>query len=163
METQTLPDRTEILDVPPHVASWSVAKIPGFVSAVLRRWQREHGRLPERFVMLMCPQAEINAMGGLPPRVVELTDARLRCRHFTGCHRPYFVVLFMGEGAEERRAQIQGLLGWSEGYGVEVTPSALRLTYAGATEDVAAMEDRGIRARTVRDLLETGELVSVLG
>lgn len=163
METPALPETVELSDVPPHVASWSVAKIPGFVPAVLARWQREHGQLPNRFVMLMCPQAEINAKGGLPPQVVELTDARLRCRHFTGCHRPYFVVLFMGAEAEQRRAQIQGLLGWSEGYGVEVTPSVLRLTFAGATEDVATPDERDVRARTVRDLLRSGELVSVLG
>ena len=36
-------DSVEISEVPVHVESWTVAKIPGFVAAVLNRWEREHG------------------------------------------------------------------------------------------------------------------------
>jgi hypothetical protein len=140
-----------------------VARIPGFVPAVLRRWQRAHGPLPTRFVMVMCPQVEINAMGGLPPEVIELTDPRLRCRHFTGCHRPYFVMLFVGADAEARRRRIQGLLSWSEGYGVEIDRQSIKLEFAGAAEEVENRPENTARVRTLQDLLATGELVSILG
>ena len=95
-----LAKKLELVDVPPYVASWNAAKIPGFVLAVLSRWQRSQDGLPDRFFMVMCPQVEVNARGGLPPRVVEMTDPRLRCKHFTGCQRPYFVVLFGTEGGD---------------------------------------------------------------
>lgn len=160
---RTLPKQIDLVDVPPHVASWCVAKIPGFVLAVLGRWQRNHGELPERFTLVMCPQVEINALGGLPREVTELTDPRLRCRHFTGCNRPYFSVLFLGDQAEDWRARIQAFLPWSEGYAVELTEDAVRLCLRGATEDVAERDAREGRSRSrLRELLASGELVSIL-
>ncbi len=155
-------DSVEIRDVPVYVESWTVAKIPGFVAAVLNRWQREHGELPARFHMAMCPQVEINAMGGLPSRVRELTDPRLTCRHFTGCHKPYLVVIFVGEDADARRQQAQELLSWSEGYAVEKTESAVQLTFAGCTEEVDHAEDPRPNARRLQELLESGELIRIL-
>ena len=155
-------DSVEIRDVPVYVESWTVAKIPGFVAAVLNRWQREHGELPARFHMAMCPQVEINAMGGLPSRVRELTDPRLTCRHFTGCHKPYLVVIFVGDDADSRRQQAQELLSWSEGYAVEKTESAVQLTFAGCTEEVDHDEDPRPNARRLQELLESGELIRIL-
>jgi hypothetical protein len=158
-----LPERVEVVDVPPHVAFWSVAKIPKFVSAVLGRWQRNHGELPAQFYLLMCPQVEVNAAGGLPSRVIQLTDPRLRCRHFTGCHKPYFVVFLVGDDAEQRRAEVQGLLSWSESYRVEIGEDAVRLEFVDATEDAGTEEYRQIPpSRSLRDLLATGEIVSIL-
>jgi hypothetical protein len=146
---------------PPHVQSWSVAGIQGFVPAVLRRWVREYGPLPEHFCMVMCPQAEVSARGGLPPGVHELTDPRLRCRHFTGCHRPYLVLLLMGEDADARRAALQALLPWSEGYRVEIGESSVDLSFVEAREDDATdappREGGGLQ-----DLLRSGELVRIL-
>ena len=157
-----LPENLEITGVPPYVESWTVAKIPGFVITVLKRWQRSHGELPHRFFVIMCPQVEINAMGGLPTRVYELTDPRLRCGHFTGCHKPYFVVIFTGEDADERRAEVQRLLSWSEGYEVEITEQAIKLRFSGATEDSGEDRTNVPPQRTLQQLLETGELVSIL-
>jgi hypothetical protein len=156
-------DQVRVEGVPDYVASWSAAKIPGFVAAVIKRWCRERGDLPRAFAMVVCPQVEINAIGGLPAGVVELTDPRLRCRHFTGCHKPYFVVFFTGDDADERRSNVQCLLPWSEGYRVELDDQSVVLQFADATEDVDLDTTRVKRHRTLRDLLETGELVGVMG
>ena len=59
--------------------------------------------------------------GGLPDRVRELTNPRLRFLHFTGCNKPYVVLLYSGEDAEAWRAEVQQLLAWSEGYHAELT------------------------------------------
>ena len=136
--------------------------IQGFVRAVLERWQRAHGNLPERFYMVMCPQVEVNARGGLPSEVYELTDPRLRCRHFTGCHKPYFVVIFSGEDADERRRRVQELLSWSEGYGVHIREDAIELSFADATEDLEDETNPPAPRRSLQELLATGELVSIL-
>ena len=160
---EALPADFEVIGIPPHVKMWSVARIPNFIPSVIARWQRSHGTLPPQFYAVMCPRVEVNAAGGLSPRVIELTDPRLRCHHFTGCHRPYLVVFFVGEDADQRRADVQALLAWSESYRVDLTEDALRLTFIDATEEVA---DHGTKAasprRTLRDLLETGEIVGIL-
>ncbi len=158
-----LPEHIDITGMPPYVEAWSVARIPNFVSAVLGRWQRARGILPSRFYIVMCPQVEVNAAGGLPPRVIELTDPRLRCHHFTGCHKPYFVVFFFGEDADARRAEVQSLLAWSEGYGVEIDADVVRLDFVDATEDADDdSRDDAPSPRTLRELLATGEIVSIL-
>lgn len=161
-QVRPLPDTLDVRDVPVHVQSWSVAGVSGFVLTVLQRWQRHHGALPRRFSLLMCPQVEINALGGLPERVTELTDPRLRCRYFTGCHRPYFVVIFDGPDAEERRAAVQEVLSWSEGYRVEITDQAVVLAFADATEDIHERSEPTRPQRKVQDLLSSGELISIL-
>ena len=155
-------DTVEICGVPDHVESWTVAKIPGFVAAVLTRWEREHGVLPARFHMVLCPQVEVNAMGGLPLTVHELTDPRLTCRHFTGCHKPYLVVIFVGDDADSRRQQVQDLLSWSEGYAVDKTDSSVRLQFAGYTEEMEYADSPRPSARRLQELLETGELIKIL-
>ncbi len=158
-----LPQTLEITGVPRHVGSWSVAQIPGFVPAVLGRWEREHGSLPRRFSLVMCPQVEVNARGGLPPQVTELTDPRLRCRHFTGCHRPYLVILFTGPEAETQRSRVLPLLAWCEAYEVAIGPDAVHLQFAGATEDTDEPPMAQHRApRALKDLLASGELIQIL-
>ena len=157
-----LPDRVEVVDVPVHVQSWNVAKIPGFVLAVLSRWQPAHGDLPEMFYLTMCPQVEINPLGGLPRRVVELTDPRLTCRHFTGCNKPYFVVIFAGEDAQTCQQEVQERLPWSESYEAQITASALRLTFSGASEDLEEDGSGKKPRRTLQELLDRGDLVSIL-
>ncbi len=157
-----IPDKVEISGIPSHVESWCVAKIEGFVTAVLARWQREYGQLPTRFQMALCPQVEINAMGGLPPQVHELTDPRLTCRHFTGCHKPYVVVLFTGDQANSRRRQVQEFLSWSEGYEVETTDDAIRLRFVGYTEESTLPDRTPSAANRFQQLLESGELIRIL-
>jgi hypothetical protein len=152
----------EVVGLPPHVAAWSVARIPGFVASALERWEREHGTLPGQFSLALCPQAEVNALGGLPEGLHALTDPRLRCRHFTGCHRPYLVILFTGEQAEARRSAAQALLPWSEGYRVSVGPGRVRLEFAEASEALDLGEDREAPRRRLRELLASGELLRIL-
>ena len=125
----------EILGLPSHVECWSAATIPGFITAVFSRCCREQGKLPPNFVLITFPVVEINAIGGLPARVRELTNPRLRFRHFTGCHKPYTVILLVGEDAEARREEIQKLLPWSEGYRVELGDKEIRLWFIDAVED----------------------------
>ena len=128
-------EQLEILELPPYVRSWSVAGIPGFVPAVLNRFQRNHGNLPSQFVLIACPQIEINAMGGLPSRVRELTDSRTRIQHFTSCNRLYLVILLLGDNSEVRREEIQQSLSWSEGYEVNLIEGATQLRFIEATEE----------------------------
>ena len=94
-------EQLEIEGIPPYVKGWSAASIPGFIPAVLDRWRRNCDELPTRFVMVICPQVEINAIGGLPDRVRELTNPRLRFLHFTGCHKPFVVLLYVDDDAEQ--------------------------------------------------------------
>jgi hypothetical protein len=157
-----IPERVEIEGAPTYMGAWSAAAIPGFVPAVLRRWQREFGPLPEPLFITLCPQVEINAAGGLPAAAVELSDARLRCRHFTGCHKPYFVMFFTGAEGPAHQDQAGELLAWSESYRLHVEPDRLRLEFRGATEALDDA-DEAPRPRTVASLLESGELLEVLG
>ena len=152
----------EVLELPAHVAAWSVARITGFVPGILSRWEREHGTLPSEFSLILCPQAEISAMGGLPAEVHELTDPRLRCRHFTGCHRPYVALLFRGEDAESRRTAAQALLPWSEGYRVTVAEGRVTLWFRDANEALEDTPQTQGGARTLRSLVASGELVRIL-
>jgi hypothetical protein len=133
MESNSM--QLEILGQPTYVASWSVAGIPGFIQTALARWQRNHGRLPDRFVLVACPQVEINVLGGLPVPVRELTSPRLRFQHFTGCHKPYLVMLLFGEDAGARREAVQKMLSWSEGYQVECEDRTVRLRFIEAIEE----------------------------
>ena len=132
---RTIVVQPEVIDLPPNVGSWSAIGIPGFVSGVLKRWERNQGELPARFVLIACPTVEINANGGLPFRVRELTSPRHRLQHFTGCHKPYLVIFLVGEDAETRRYEIQQWLAWSEGYQVECTNGPPRLRFIEAIEE----------------------------
>jgi hypothetical protein len=129
-------EQPEIFGLPPNVGSWSAIGIPGFVSGALKRWERNQGKLPARFVLVACPTVEINANGGLPSRVRELTNPRHRLQHFTGCHKPYLLIFLEGEDAEVRRDEIQRWLAWSEGYEVECTVDVPRLRFIEAIEEL---------------------------
>ena len=73
------------------------------------------GGCPRVSLLVACPKVEINANGGLPSRVRELTNPRHRLQHFTGCHKPYLVIFLEGENADARRDEIQKWLSWSGG------------------------------------------------
>lgn len=142
-------EQLEITGLPPHVGSWSAVGLPGFIITVLDRWQRNFGDLPDQFVLVACPQVEINAIGGLPFRVRELTDSRVRILHFTGCHKPYQIILLFGEDAEARREEIQKLLSWSEGYQVDFVDGGAHLRFIEAIEEndyAVELENEGILA-----------------
>lgn len=138
METRV--KQSEIVGLPANVGSWSAIGIPGFVSGALGRWSREQGALPARFLLIACPKVEINAIGGLPSRVRELTNPRQRLQHFTGCHKPYLVIFLEGEDAEARRGEIQKRLAWSEGYEVESVDGGVRLRFIDAVEELDASQ-----------------------
>ena len=132
---ESTPEHLEITGVPPYVGSWSAVGLPGFIMKALNRWQRNYGSLPSRFMLVACPQVEVNAIGGLPARVRELTDSRVRILHFTGCHKPYLIILLLGDDAEARRAEIQKVLSWSEGYEVEFKDGITQLRFIEAIEE----------------------------
>lgn len=132
---KAIAEQLEIEGLPPYVESWSAARIPGFIPAVLNRWRRNCGELPARFFMVVCPQVEVDASGGLPERVMELTNPRLRILHFTGCHKPYVVLLYAGDAAEAWRAEVQQLLSWSEGYQAELMTGMTHLKFIEAIEE----------------------------
>jgi hypothetical protein len=145
---ESTPEQLEITGVPPYVGSWSAVGLPGFIIKVLNRWQRNYGSLPSEFRLVACPQVEVNAVGGLPSRVRELTDSRVRILHFTGCHKPYLIILLLGDDAEARRAEIQKLLSWSEGYQVEFKEGVTQLRFIEAIEE----NDDDIEFETEGDL-----------
>lgn len=136
------PQQLEITEVPPYIRSWSAVGLPGFIINALERWQRNYGTLPSQFRLVACPQVEVNAVGGLPDRVRELTDSRVRLLHFTGCHKPYLILLLFGSDAEVRRAEIQPLLAWSESYQVEVKDGVLHLQFIDAIEEIDSDEEK---------------------
>jgi hypothetical protein len=131
----TTQGQLEITDLPAYVQSWSVVNLPGFITKLLASWQRNYGALPDTFSLIACPQAEINANGGLPSPVIALTDARVRIKQFTSCHRLYLVILIMGEQVAIRRQQIQQYLSWSEAYDVVRDDGVLRLRFIEAVEE----------------------------
>ena len=127
----------EIHGLPPHVASWSAARLDGLVPAVLERWRRSAATLPSRFVLVICPLVEVLARGGLPERVIELTDPRLRFQHFTGCHRPYVILIHAGADTGSWITAVQQQLAWSESYRAEFLDGALRLQFLNAVEELS--------------------------
>jgi hypothetical protein len=133
---ETIAKPLEIRGIPSHVKSWSAACIPGFIPAVLDRWQRNCGQLPTRFVMVVCPQVELNARGGLPDRVRERTNPRLRFLHFTGCNKPYVVLLYAGDDADEWRTEVQPFLSWSESYLAKLMSEKTHLKFIEAIEEL---------------------------
>ena len=134
------PQQLEIIDVPPYIRSWSAVGLPGFIIKALERWQRNYGDLPPQFRLVACPQVEVNAVGGLPDRVRELTDSRVRLLHFTGCHKPYLILLLFGDDAETCRAEIQQWLAWSEGYQAVIIDGVIRLRFIDAIEEIDTIE-----------------------
>jgi len=126
----------EIHGIPDYVASWSAARINGFIPAVLERWRRSGGELPARFALVICPLVEVLARGGyLPDRVIELTSPRLRFQHFTGCSKPFIVLIHDGGDTETWRSEIQAQLAWSESYQAELGGGVLRLRFLAAVEE----------------------------
>ena len=116
-------------------------------------------------MLVACPLVEVNAVGGLPPRVRELTDSRVRILHFTGCHKPYLVILLIGEDAEVRRGEIQQLLSWSEGYQVEIINGMARLRFIEAVEEndyADVLENEGNFAKRLVPLIDLHELPASL-
>lgn len=138
---ETIPEHLEITGVPPYVGCWSAVGLPGFIMKVLNRWQRNYGSLPSSFMLVACPHVEVNAIGGLPSRVRELTDSRVRLLHFTGCHKPYLIILLLGDDAEACRAEIQKKLSWSESYEVEFKDRMTQLRFIEAIEEYDADDE----------------------
>jgi hypothetical protein len=141
-------------DLPP----WTVTSVSKFVVGALARVEGATGPLPARFFLSVCPWGERNAMGGTPPQVLEVVDPRMRLVHFTGCGRPYLIVLFTGANAAERQQRAIETLPWSEHFEVANEQGAAALTLIACTEDVANGVDDWSPQRTLQGLLETGEL-----
>ena len=126
----------EIVDIPAYIRSWSVVCIPKFVQSVLDIWQSNFGQLPPDFTLVACPQMEIKALGGLPSRVRELTNAKVRVQQFTSCNKLYMVILLLGDDADKKREEIQQYLPWSEAYEVNHKKDSIKLNFVDAVEDL---------------------------
>lgn len=157
-----IPQQIDVIGVPDFVKSWSAVSIPNFVYTVLDRWDREFGALPDSFYIVMCPQVEINARGGLPEGVHEYIDPRLRCRQFTGCHKPYFFAIFKGKDAHSRCLEVLQLLAWSEAYQVKLENERMVLIYQGSTEEPDDDGDREDEHTRFKNLISTGQLIQIL-
>lgn len=161
VDREPLPSVLRVHGLPPYVESWAVAKVPGFVLAILNRWRRAHPDLAKEFFLIMCPVAEVNALGGLPAQVHELIDPRLSCRHFTGCSRPYYAMILSGPSAAARRLALQAQLPWSESYRVRLGPTEVELSFVDASE---ALEEppQPPQLRSLADKLDKHELLKIL-
>lgn len=137
---QSTIESLEIHGVPEYVACWSAAGIRGFLAAILERWQRSGATPPARFALVICPLVEVLARGGLPDHVIERTTPRLRFHHFTGCHKPFVVLIHDGGDAEAWCHEVQEELAWSESYSAEFREGMLRLQFIDAIEEP---EDEG--------------------
>jgi hypothetical protein len=72
------------------------------------------------------------------------------------------VVIFSGEDAQTCQQEVQKQLPWSESYEAQITASVLRLTFSGASEDLEEDGSGGKPRRTLQELLDRGDLVSIL-
>jgi hypothetical protein len=157
-------EKVDVSEVPPYIKAWSVTGVDRFIPAILGRWQRERGAWPQECYLVFCPRVEVNALGGLPGEVLELSDPRHRMSHFTGCHRPYTAILLQGEDADQRRAAIHELLPWSESYRATVEGERVRLTFLDATEDLLEdPPDAGQARERFQKLCASGEIATLLG
>lgn len=140
-------------DTPP----WTVTGVDKFITGSLARVERAGGDIPETFYLSICPWGERNALGGTPEKVQDIIDPRLRLVHFTGCGRPYLVILFMGAEAAERQQVAMQHLPWSEHFLCLREGSHLSVQFQDAIEDLWGEEDDP-DPRTLRELLHLGEL-----
>ncbi|MCB1875204.1 MAG: hypothetical protein KDH88_04440 [Chromatiales bacterium] len=143
------PSAFEIVGTPPP---WSVTLVDKFVVGALERVVDQGGELPERFRISFFPWGEHNAMGGTPEEVREVMDPRLRLVHFTGCGRPYLVVIFIGEKAENDQAVARCQLPWSEHFLGMREGGKLTLEFLGETEELETATEPEVAARTLRSL-----------
>lgn len=157
-------NKTDVHGIPVYVESWAAALVPNLVSTALGRWEREYEKLPESFYMLICPQVEINARGGLPADIHEYIDPKLTCRQFTGCLKPYFIALFMHQSAEDRCLKTQQLLAWSEAYKVKIKDGDVILNFVACTEELDDEIDTEFseNKKIFQELISTGELMRIL-
>jgi hypothetical protein len=74
------------------------------------------------------------------------------------------VALFCGADADQRCAEAQRWLSWSESYRLTIDDDAVRLAFIDATEEAPADEAQGTPRypRTLKELLATGEIVSIM-
>jgi hypothetical protein len=150
--------RIEAFEVQGDTPAWTVTHVSKFVVGALGRAEREGGPLPERFHLTLCPFGERNAAGGIPGPVHATLDPRFRLVHFTGCGRPYLVVLYIGADAAARQADAIAHLPWSEHYAVEAREGTAHLEFLAATEQPAADAPPWTGPRTLRELERSGEL-----
>lgn len=146
-------DQYQIKGTPPP---WSVTSVNNFVIGILNRALREKGDPPEQFWLSVCPWGERNALGGTPIQLQEVMDPRFRLVHFTGCGRPYLVILFIGEDAESRQQAAMPHLPWSEHFLVTCRDGLATLKYLSYTENVEVEQEP--KARTLWELLHHGDL-----
>jgi hypothetical protein len=150
-------ERLEVIGSPPP---WSVTGVDRFVVAVIQRAEREGGALPARFHMSMCPWGERNAVHGGAMEWHDVMDPRYRLVHFTGCGRPYLVVLLVGEGAEQRQRKAAQYLPWSEHFQVEIGDERIRLRFLSESEQPEIEPPEPLTERSLRELFRTGELAN---
>jgi hypothetical protein len=148
--------RFAVLGSPPP---WSVTAVDKFVVSSLQRAQREGGALPQQFRMTMCPWGERNAMGETRGVVQAVIDPRLRIVHFTGCSRPYLVVLFVGKEAARYQEVMMRCLPWSEHYDVELDgQGTISLRFVGCTEEPEEENAGKQQTRNLQELFRSGAL-----
>ena len=98
-------------------------------------------------------------MGDALAPVQAVIDPRLRIVHFTGCSRPYLVVLFVGKEAARDQQVIMRHLPWSEHYDVEVDgEGTVLLRFLGCTEEPEEENAGEQPTRNLHELFRSGAL-----
>ena len=148
--------RFEIRGSPPP---WSVTAVDKFVVSSLQRAQREGGALPQQFHLSMCPWGERNALGEARGRIQAVIDPRFRIVHFTGCSRPYLVVLLVGADAPRDQEVMIKCMPWSEHYAVQLDATGtITLHFIGCTEEPEEASSDEPESRNLQDLFHAGAL-----
>lgn len=139
---------------------WSVTGVDKFIVSVIQRAERQGGVLPEEFFMSLCPWGERNAVGGGTVELRDVMDPRFRLVHFTGCGRPYLVVILTGDDAVKRQQIAMRHLPWSEHYQARLHEGVIQLAFVAEVEEPEIESSDTPGERTLVKLFQAGELTT---
>ncbi len=139
---------------------WSVTGVDKFVVGVIERAEREGGALPDSFFLSLCPWGERNVVDSGADELRDVMDPRFRLVHFTGCGRPYLVVVLTGEDAAKRQQIAMKYLPWSEHYRVCISGSVIELEFVAEVEEPEVDSGEQVGERRLVQLFESGELAA---
>jgi len=137
---------------------WSVTGVDKFMVSVIERAEREGGDLPESFFVSLCPWGERNAVGRGAVELRDVMDPRFRLVHFTGCGRPYLVVVLTGDDAAKRQQIAMKYLPWSEHYRARLRGGVIELVFVAEVEEPEIDSSDQWGERRLVQLFQSGEL-----
>ena len=139
---------------------WSVTGVDKFIVSVIERAEREGGALPEEFFLSLCPWGERNAVSGGAVELRDVMDPRFRLVHFTGCGKPYLVVVLTGDDAANRQQIAMKYLPWSEHYRACLRGGIIEMVFVAEVEQPEIDSSEELEERRLVQLFQAGELTA---